>query len=94
MRDLQMIGRNPARRATGDPLVRGETYRRPNVLGYSLVSATIATVAGAMASLAADGTARVAVWCAVTGAVSVASGLAWDSAPVSQCWFELRHRVR
>jgi hypothetical protein len=92
--DLQMIGSDPARGATGDRLLRGAAHRRPNVIAYSLTSAAVATIAGAVVSLAANGTARVAVWCAVTGAFSIVSGLAWGSAPVSLCWSELRYWVR
>jgi hypothetical protein len=57
---------------------------------YSLTSGSIATAAGAAISLAASGTARLAVWCSVTCVVSVAAGLVRESGPVSACWLVCR----
>lgn len=52
---------------------------------YSLVSGALATVAGAVASLAVTGTARLAVWGTVTCAISVVAGLVHGSGPVNAC---------
>lgn len=68
---------------------------RPSVLVYSLTSGAVALAAGALASLTeSTATGRVAVWCAVTCATSLASGLVYDSATVADLWTSLRRRPR
>lgn len=70
-------------------------HPRPSVLGYSLASGAFALVVGALASLTeSTAAARVVVWCAVTGATSLASGLVYDSATVATLWSSLRHRTQ
>ena len=65
---------------------------KPSVLAYSLTSGAVALVVGALASLTGStATGRVAVWCAVTCATSLASGLVYDSATVASLWSSLRH---
>jgi hypothetical protein len=49
-------------------------------VAYSLASGLAATIAGAAASLLCAGTARIAVWCAVTVAVSVTAGFSYEAA--------------
>ncbi len=58
---------------------------------YPACSAAVATCVGAVASLAATTAYRVAVWCAVTGAVSLAAGLLRRSARVSS-WLAVSSR--
>jgi hypothetical protein len=73
----------------------GVAHPRPNIIAYSLTSGAVALVIGALASLTASSmTARVTVWCVVTGATSFASGLARDSATVSTWWFSLGRWMR
>jgi len=66
------------------------------VLGYCAVTGAIATIAGAVVSLVAAGTARIGVWAAVLVSVSVGAGLAYDSGPMNALWCSCRnylHRV-
>lgn len=49
-------------------------------VAYSLASGLVATIAGTAASLLCTGTPRIAVWCAVTVAVSVAAGFSYEAA--------------
>lgn len=51
---------------------------RPGMVAYSLGSGIVSLVAGAAASLIVTGTARVAVWCGVSAAVSVSTGLWYE----------------
>jgi hypothetical protein len=67
---------------------------KPNVIAYALMSGSAGTAFGALASLTVSGATRVAVWAAVTGATSVASGMAYDSLTVIACWSEVRRWVR
>jgi hypothetical protein len=67
---------------------------RPGVIVYSLMSGAVAVVAGAAASLTVTGAARIAVWCSVASATSIASGLAHDSAAVSIGWSNVRRWMR
>lgn len=69
-------------------------HERPNVFWYSVLSGAVATLAGAMASLIATGMMRVTVWCAVSGATAVMSGVAHDSTAVNACWLGLRRSLR
>lgn len=66
----------------------------PGVVSYSLITGIVAAGAGGVAGLTAAGTARIAVWCTVAGATSIASGLAHDSAAIGTCWSGLRRIVR
>lgn len=77
-------------RAAANRQADGQALGRPNLVAYSLVSGVAATAAGAVLSLTVVGVARIAVWCTVTGAMSVASGLARDSAAVSSRWAGFR----
>jgi hypothetical protein len=52
---------------------------------YSVCAGAVATVAGAAVSLAVATTARVAVWCTVTGAVCVGAGILWSPGLVKVC---------
>lgn len=68
---------------------------KPSVLAYSLTSGAVALSAGALASLTeSTATGRVAIWCAVTCATSLASGLVHDSATVANLWSSLRYWTR
>jgi hypothetical protein len=64
------------------------------VFTYCLISGTVATIAGAVVSLAAVGTARIAAWSAVIVSVSVVAGLAYDSGPVKALWCFFRQLLR
>jgi hypothetical protein len=57
----------------------------PGKIVYSLVAGASATVVGAAVSLTVQGMVRVAVWCVVSATISVAAGLAHESAWVSAC---------
>lgn len=83
---FRLAYRRSAFAAANDRQSRPDTSGGPNVIAYSLMSGAVATSAGALASLAAAGPVRFAVWCAVTGATSVASGLVHDSAVMGACW--------
>ena len=89
----QQLGGKPV---VGDALrdrqaAKAAIHPKPNALAYSLTAGGFALVAGALASLTeSTATARVAVWCAVTGATSLASGLAHDSVTISTWWSSLR----
>jgi hypothetical protein len=70
--------------------------RGPGVVIYCAVSGLIATTMGAVVSLAAGGTERIAAWAAVLVAVSTAAGLGYGSDPVNAAWSYCRralHRV-
>lgn len=54
-------------------------------LAYSVCSGAVATVLGALASLAVATADRVSVWCAVAGATAAGAGLIWHSGLVSVC---------
>ena len=57
--------------------VLSSPFRRP--VAYSLACGLVATTTGTTASLLFTGAARVAVWSALTLAISVMSGLAYDA---------------
>jgi hypothetical protein len=73
---------------------RTERNGLPSLIAYSLLSGAIATVAGAAVSLAVSGTARVAVWCLVSTATSVAGGLGHGSAWVNACSLTCRRWIQ
>lgn len=58
---------------------------------YPACAAAIATALGALASLAATAAYRVAVWCVVAGAASLAAGLIRHSARVGSWLDALSH---
>jgi hypothetical protein len=72
----------PLRRAVRQP-ADDLADPRASLIGYSLVSGTLAMAVGAAASLLAAGPVRVVVWCAVAALVSVTAGLVRESGPVS-----------
>lgn len=55
-------------------------------VSYSVVSGIVATVIGAAVSLVVNATERAIVWCAVTLAVCIVAGIAWESSPVTSGW--------
>lgn len=70
---------------------RAAVHAKPNVIAYSLTFGAFALVVGALAGFTeSTATARVALWCAVTGATSLASGLVYDSATMATWWSSLR----
>lgn len=52
-------------------------------IAYCLVMGFLAVVAGAAASLAVSGSARIAVWCVVTVTVAAGSGVSYALLPVT-----------
>jgi hypothetical protein len=50
---------------------------------FSVVSGAVALVVGAAASLLTSGSARVAVWCAVSGSAAVVAGVVRELVPFS-----------
>ncbi len=79
-------------------VVRIEDYRResrqqqprpdeqPPLLAYCLTSGVIGAIAATALSLAVSGAARVAVWSAVLGSVSVLAGVAYDTHLLRAAW--------
>lgn len=59
----------------------------PSLPAYSVASGGLAMLAGAAAGLAVAGnTERIAVWCLVSAAVSIAAGLLYETAVLNTCW--------
>lgn len=52
-------------------------------IAYCLMMGFLAVVAGAAASLAVPGPARITVWCVVTAAVAAGSGVSYALLPVT-----------
>lgn len=52
---------------------------------YAVASGTVAVVVGAVVSLAAPGTHRLALWAAATGATAAAAGVARESRLIATC---------
>jgi hypothetical protein len=60
-----------------------EHQQRARLFVYCVVSGLTGTAVAAGLSFAASGIARIAVWVAAVGLVSVLAGLAYDSGPVN-----------
>jgi hypothetical protein len=67
--------------------------RWPGVL-FSAFSGVLALMIGAAVSLVTSGGARVVVWCAVSGSVAVAAGVAYEMLPLSACQETCRRWLR
>ncbi len=59
---------------------------QPDLLAYCALSGVLGTAAATFSSLAATGTARIAIWATVIGSVSLLAGLAYDSTPMRSLW--------
>lgn len=91
---LPLLGRESDLQPAAGRHVRWGELRRPEILVYGVVSGILAATIGAVASLSVEGTARIALWGTVTGAASVASGLAHESAMVTACLSGVRRWMR
>jgi hypothetical protein len=63
-------------------------------VAYCLITGFLAVVAGAAASLAVSGSARIAVWCVVTVCAATASGVSYPVLPVTAVLGAISARVR
>jgi hypothetical protein len=63
-------------------------------IAYCLVMGFLAVVAGAAASLAVSGSARIAVWCVVTVCAAAVSGVSYPVLPVAAVLGAISARMR
>jgi hypothetical protein len=83
LRDVRQSGSGAALLDNRSQPVSPAASSWPAKVAYSVCSGAVATVLGAVASLAVAVADRVAVWCAVAGATAAGAGLMWHSGLVS-----------
>lgn len=69
-------------RDTGLPAYAGKSSRR-HLLAYCAGSGVLGTFAAAVTGLVVTGVARIAIWTAVVGSVSLLAGLAYGPGPLN-----------